>query len=284
LVVIIIFGLIGLVGQTLSRNIQSLLGSYKQYEKNLSVIAYQLNQIAGRDVVSYLENFFGDLNFGKIFGELLNSLSSLLGSSFLIIIYVVFIFTEESFFQPKLRAICRTEEQYTKMRDLIDRIGNSMTHYIGLKSLMSVITGVLSYLILLFIGINSPAFWAFLIFILNFIPNIGSLIATVFPAIFSLLQFGSIWPFVLILVLVGTVQVLVGNFLEPRVMGQALNISPLVTILALSFWGVLWGITGMLLSVPITVMLVIIFTQFNPTKPFAILLSKTGEITGNDKV
>jgi AI-2 transport protein TqsA len=214
----------------------------------------------------------------KSLATLINSVSGILGSGFLIIIYVVFIFAEESFFQPKLRAICRNDAQYNSLKKLLTRIGTTMTHYVGLKTLISLITGFASYFVLIFIGVKSPAFWAFLIFALNFIPNIGSMVATVFPAIFALLQFGTLWPAFLVMVLVGTVQVLVGNFLEPRLMGNQLNISPLVTILALSFWGVLWGITGMLLSVPITVMMVIVFSQFNATRPLAIILSKNGDI------
>jgi AI-2 transport protein TqsA len=278
LVVGVLFGLIGLAGQILSRNIQSLIGSYKLYEQNLGTIGKQLNALAGRDAMAYITSFFGDLNFGKILGDVVNSVSGILGSGFLIIIYVVFIFAEETFFQPKLRALCRDDEQYNAIRKLLSRIGSTMTHYVGLKTLISLITGLASYFILLFIGIQSPAFWAFLIFALNFIPNIGSLIATAFPAIFALFQFGTLWPAFLILVLVGVVQVLVGNFLEPKLMGNQLNISPLITILALSFWGVLWGITGMLLSVPITVMMIIIFSQFYTTRPLAILLSKSGDI------
>ena len=121
-------------------------------------------------------------------------------------------------------------------------------------------------------------FWAFLIFLLNFIPTIGSLIATIFPAAYSLLQFGEFSPALLVLVIVGTIQLVVGNIVEPRVMGSSMNISPLVTILALTFWGMIWGITGMILSIPIMVVLVIIFSQFESTRPIAILLSEKGEI------
>ena len=132
--------------------------------------------------------------------------------------------------------------------------------------------------ILLFIGVDAPVFWAFLIFVLNFIPTIGSLIATLFPAIFALLQFGEFTPGILVLAIVGTIQLIVGNFIEPRVMGNSLNISPLVVFLTLAIWGVIWGITGMLLSVPITVILIIVMSEFPSTQPLAILLSQKGSI------
>lgn len=121
-------------------------------------------------------------------------------------------------------------------------------------------------------------FWAFLIFLLNFIPNIGSLIATLFPALIAGLQFGDLEQPLLVLVSVGAIQLLVGNFLEPRLMGDSLNISSLVVILGLAFGGDLWGIVGMFLSVPIMVMIVIILSQFQSTRGVAILLSDKGDV------
>jgi predicted PurR-regulated permease PerM len=278
LVILGLFSLIGLAGQILTKNIQGLLVSYKVYESNLNAIGKELSVIFGKDVMPYINSFFGNLNFGKILSEIVNAITGILSSSFLVIIYVVFIFAEQAFFQDKLKSICKDAGQYEQLKKLLGSISNTMTHYVGLKTLISLLTAVASYFILMFLGIKSPAFWAFLIFALNFIPNIGSLIATVFPALFAVLQFGTLLPAILVLLLVGLVQVLVGNFLEPKFMGNQLNISPLVTILALSFWGVLWGITGMLLSVPITVMMVIIFSQFNATRPLAIILSRDGDI------
>ena len=144
-------------------------------------------------------------------------------------------------------------------------------------------TGLLSYFVLLIIGVDAPAFWAFLIFVLNFIPTIGSLIATIFPTIFALLQFGDFTQGILVLAIVGSIQMVIGNLVEPKLMGDSLNISPLVVLLTLAIWGVMWGITGMLLSVPITVIMIIIMSEFQTTRPLAILLSQTGKInTEND--
>ena len=196
----------------------------------------------------------------------------------MIMIYLLFVFLEANSFQDKIRAVCKTDEQYESVKKMLDKMEASITNYIGLKTLVSILTGLLSYFVLLIIGIDSPVFWAFLIFLLNYIPTIGSLVGTLFPAFFSLLQFGEFQPFFLVLIFVGIIQVLIGNVLEPRLMGNSLNISALVTILALSFWGAIWGITGMFLSVPITVMLVIVFAQFPGTRPLAIMLSEKGKV------
>jgi predicted PurR-regulated permease PerM len=112
----------------------------------------------------------------------------------------------------------------------------------------------------------------------NFIPSIGPVLATVFPSLFCLIQFGEFVPFLMVFFGVGTVGVLISSLVEPRLMGNTLNISPLVTILALAIWGSIWGILGALLSVPITVAMIIILAQFPQTKNLAILLSEKGKI------
>ena len=178
----------------------------------------------------------------------------------------------------KLKKVLDEEEQYNQLDNILKEIEVSISKYNGLKSLVSLLTGFLSFVVLYFVGVDSPMFWAFLIFLFNYIPTVGSLIATVFPAIFSLVQFAEFAPFVLILVLVGAIQTIVGNIIEPKLLGNSLNLSSLVTILSLSFWGALWGVMGMLLSVPIMVVLVIVLSKFPKTKPIAILLSEKGDV------
>jgi len=177
-----------------------------------------------------------------------------------------------------LKAIHRGKpEMYDRIVKLLFHIHRRISDYLILKTIVSAITGVLSYFILIFIGVDFPMFWAFLIFILNFIPNIGSLIATLFPAFIALVQFGSLGQFLLVLLGVGAVQV-VGNFVEPKIMGTSLNLSPLVVILSLTFWGYICGIVGMMLAVPIMVIVVIVLAQFPSTRTAAIWLSEKGDI------
>ncbi|MBL4577521.1 MAG: AI-2E family transporter [Flavobacteriales bacterium] len=275
---VFMFAVLWFVTQLLVYNIQSLSHSTAGYSANLDTMANKLNETFDINLRSMVGDYAGDLDFASILSTVVNSLTELLGNAFLIALYVLFLLIEESIFSAKLASIFPDEERFEKVNGIVSKIEESVTDYIGLKTLVSLITGTLSYVVLLILGIDSPVFWAFLIFLLNFIPTIGSLIATIFPAVYMLLQFGELMPFVWVLVLVGAVQVIVGNILEPRIMGNALNISSLVAILSLSFWGWLWGITGMILSIPITVMIVIVFAQFPSTKPIAILLSGKGKV------
>jgi len=275
---VVIFTILGFVATVLTSSINSLAKSYQQYEDNVKIMTHDINRVLDIDVSTLLSDFMADFDFGGILESIFSSLSGLVGNAFMILVYMLFVFLEATSFSTKIRAVCDSDEQYERVTEMLGRIEASITHYIGLKTLVSVITGVLSYVVLLIIGVDSPVFWAFLIFLLNFIPTVGSLVGTLFPAFFSLLQFGSFQPFFLVLIFVGAIQVLVGNVLEPKLMGNSLNISALVTLLALSFWGAIWGITGMFLSVPITVIMVIVFAQFPSTRPIAIMLSEKGKV------
>lgn len=276
----IVLSLIVLVFEILSINIQNLTLSYEKYQHNVELIVEKINQIFNTniDLSSFITKNLENFDFGRLLGSVLNSISDIMGNTFMILLYSLFVLLEESNFKPKIKALASSPEKFDQYQGIMEKIEASISNYFGLKSLVSLITGVLSYVALLIIGVDSPAFWAFLIFTLNFIPTIGSLIGTAFPAIFSLLQFGEFTPFILVLVFVGLIQLVVGNILEPKLMGSSMNISPLVTIIALSLWGFIWGIIGMILSVPITVVIIIICSQFEKTKPVAILLSEKGKL------
>lgn len=164
-----------------------------------------------------------------------------------------------------------------------------MRAYVIIKSQMSLLTGLVSYFILLAFGVDFPVLWAFLIFLLNYIPYVGSVIASLLPSAFAVLQLQSFITPLWILLCLSAVQIVVGNIVEPRVMGRSLNLSPLGTLLALAFWGLIWGILGMIISVPVTSILVIIASHIPSMRFLAIWLSETGNLDvigemGHDRV
>lgn len=275
---LIIFSALFVIGDILANNIINLSKSLSQYQNNVNVFADILNNRFNINIGSSIKEFIGDINFVDYLKKVLNSISELFSTAFMILLYVLFLLIEEAFFSDKLKAIFDSPEKFEHMHKILSQVNHSLNNYIQLKTLVSIITGAASFAVLKIIGIDSAFFWAFLIFVLNFIPTIGSLIATLFPTIMALLQTGDVTTPGLVLVSIGAIQVLVGNIIEPRIMGSSLNISSLVVLIALTFWGTIWGIAGMVLSVPITVMLIIIFAQFDTTKNIAILLSENGKI------
>ncbi len=272
------FLIMGLTARLLSNSILNLSKNLPVYEENINLITAELNNLLNIDIVNWGKDFFKDFDFSGILQTVFNGISTLFADAFLVLLYVVFLMIEEVAFPAKLKAIFSTPEKFESAHKMLNELNKSLNQYLVLKTIISLITGVLSYVALLIIGIDSPFFWAFLIFLLNYIPTIGSLIATIFPALMALLQTGSFTPFFLVLASVGVIQVLVGNVLEPKMMGDSLNISSLVVLLALAFWGSLWGVTGMILSVPVTVMMIIIFAKFDATRNIAIMLSGNGRV------
>ena len=258
-------------------NIRGITEVLPQYEQNLSLMRADMEQLTGFDLGVQFDKALRGMDLGKILTLVLNSLTVLIGNGSLVLIYVAFIMLEERHAREKLLAMYNGEG-IERTREMLQRVDDSLSHYVTLKTAISLLTGVLSYVALLIIGVDFAFFWAVLIFLLNYIPTVGSLIATLFPALIAGVQFGSVVPAFWVLGVVGTIQMIVGNVLEPRVMGNSLNVSPLVVLLALTFWGGLWGIVGMFLSVPITVVMVLIMAQVPSTRWVAVLLSEKGRL------
>ena len=273
----------GFVTEIIANSVTTVTTSYTEYEPNVAMIIDKITSYFPKNITRSLKTVIGNFNYGLVLGSVANGISSLLGDTFMIVIYAVFIFLEESSFVKKIHKIFQSEISYNNMKVILTKIELSISTYLRLKTFVSLLTGVLSYIVLIMVGVDSAPFWAFLILLLNYIPTIGSLVGTIFPAFFCLIQFGELTPFLIVLIAVGSIQIIVGNVVEPRVFGKSLNLSPLVTILSLAIWGTMWGITGMVLSVPITVIMIIVFSQFKNTLPVAIMLSENGEVEKAEK-
>jgi len=278
-----IFAIIGGVAKILTLNIQQLSAELPVYQNNITKVTQAINANFNIDIISAVKEFLGEYEYTNLLSILFNSLTDLFGDAFLIIIYTLFLLLEEPFFSKKIKAIYVKQDDLSEVNQVLAQIDKSIGRYISLKTLISLLTGILSYIALIFIGIDAPLFWAFLIFLMNYIPAVGSLIATVFPAMFAMLQFGELMPGVWVLIIVGAIQLVVGNFIDPKLTGSSLNVSPLVVLVGLAFWGAIWGIIGMILSVPITVMMIVIFSEFPSTQTLAILLTKDGSIVRGKK-
>lgn len=275
---IFIFFILGLVIKMLTVNISQLSESLPEYGNNVNEIITLLNNQFGINITETFNGFYENLDFQGLVSKVVSSLTSVFSNTFMILIYMLFLFLEEFVFIKKLKAVYPQQDRFQKVNTLLKKIDKSIGSYLLLKTLVSILTGVFSYVALLFIGVEAALFWAFLIFLLNYIPTIGSLIGTLFPATFAMLQYGELFPFFAVLGAVGLIQVIVGNIIEPKMMGDSLNISALVVIMTLSFWGLIWGVIGMILSVPITVIIIIICAEFPKTRFIAIMLSDKGNV------
>lgn len=223
------------------------------------------------------ENFFlhyvNPETIMKFTADLLTGLSSILSDIVLILLTVTFILLEVSSFPIKLRAILGDPKQkfpqFTKFAD-------DMKRYMVIKTLISLATGILIAFWLYIFGVDYPILWGFLAFLLNYIPNIGSLIAAIPAVILAFIQLG-LGSAVMVIVGYIAVNFIVGNIIEPRLMGRRLRLSTLVVFLSLIFWGGLLGLVGAILSIPLTMTLKFAFESNESTKWIALLLEAEKE-------
>jgi AI-2 transport protein TqsA len=144
--------------------------------------------------------------------------------------------------------------------------------------MINIALGVISWLIMAMMGLEFAVFWAIIIALLNYIPYVGSIVGVAFPIALAVVQFDDLNTVLLLLALLIAAQMLMGNIIEPQVMGNSLNLSPYVILISLTAWSSLWGIAGAIFSVPIAAIMVIVFSEFERTRPLAILLSLNGQI------
>lgn len=204
----------------------------------------------------------------RLASSLLAGFSGVLANSFLIILTVIFILAEASDLPPKLRAAVRRPDVSLV---LLSQFAADLKRYAAIKTMVSLVTGVVVAVWLRVLGVDYPLLWGILAFLLNYIPNIGSIIAAVPPVLLALVQLGSGWA---ILVAVGflVVNTVMGNWVEPRYLGRGLGLSTLVVFLSLIFWGWVFGPVGMLLSVPLTMAFKIGLDVGESTRWLAILM------------
>ncbi|MFP4159738.1 MAG: AI-2E family transporter [Desulfobacterales bacterium] len=198
----------------------------------------------------------------------LTGLSSVLTNAFLILLTVIFILLEAAWFPEKIRTAFREPE---KSLYNFSRFIKSVNHYLALKTVFSAATGVLIWIWLSVLDLDFALLWGLLAFFLNYVPNIGSIIAAVPPILLAIAQLG-LWHAFLCALGFTAVNLVIGNLLEPRFMGTGLGLSTLVVFLSLVFWGWVLGPVGMLLSVPLTMIFKIAMESSPETRWLAVML------------
>ncbi|TVR87669.1 MAG: AI-2E family transporter [Saprospirales bacterium] len=264
--------------QIVVENFQDMARSTPKYEEQLTDLLSLVGDFLGIEGMAEVADIVAELDMPALIRPLVDTVANLFASVILVIIYVIFLLLERNTFKTKLRRLFSDQGNYDNFAGVMSQVNDSIRTYITVKIFTSFLTGLLSYIVMELFGLEFALFWAFLIFLLNFIPSLGSITATSLPLLFSLVQFEAFSTFFLLLVLLVGIQILVGNYIDPMLMGSRLNISPLVIILSLVTWGSIWGFAGMIFSVPIMAVLIISFAQFPQTRPFAVLLSAKGEV------
>lgn len=276
----IIFTSISLLIQLVTENIKSVVDVAPAYQQNLESRIYEIYALFGvsGSEAPNLHEFINKIDLRAYLQDFGKTVRNLVSRTGVIIVYLLFLLAEQRTFKPKIRALFPEQLRQREVFHLIGRISKDVRLYIGIKVLTSAATGLLSYFVMSLIGLDFASFWAVLIFLLNFIPTIGSIIATLFPSALALVQFDTMRPFFLVVAAICLIQFAIGSLIEPRLMGSKLNLSPMIILFSLGLWGAVWGIPGMFLCVPFTVIIMIVCAHFPATRALAILLSGNGQL------
>jgi len=265
----VVFSLVGIL---IGSSLQSFSSNLPLYEAQLQiqwdVVTAKLNGLGIID--GELGSLFNPSALMKYSATVLKGAGSIVTNSFMILLIIAFMLLESTHFTKKLELA----KGHGNTMVQIDEVFNKIKHYMAIKAVVSLVTGAVITILLLFIGLDYAILWGFIVFLLNFIPNIGSILAAV-PAVllafvqlgtFGALEIGAIYLFI---------NILIGSIIEPKLMGAGLGISTLVVFLSLIFWGWLLGPVGMLLSIPLTITIKIMLYSQDQTRWLAVLMSSS---------
>ncbi len=222
------------------------------------------------------QELLAQVNLQRLLTSLMASVGSILVSFVVVFLYATFLLIERRTFDEKLANLSDDPKQVARVRGVIEAINARIGSYLALKTLISLLLGAVSYGVMALCGLDFAALWAVLTVFLNFVPYVGSVLGVVLPVLMAVVQFQEPGSILTLLLALTAVQFAIGNFLDPYVMGNSLNLSPFAILISLAVWAELWGIPGAFLAVPITAILTIVFSEFPATRPLAVLLSKGG--------
>ncbi|MBV8223597.1 MAG: AI-2E family transporter [Verrucomicrobia bacterium] len=278
----IIFGLGFVLVEIIAQNARHVAAAAPKYQARLQQLQAEIFLKFGIEEPPELRQLLRTIDLPTFFGAVAKEVATVLEDVTLIVIYGVFMMLERRFIPVKVEALFPDPERRKNAIRIIRRIDRDIHTYLGVKTAVSLTSALLAYVLMRTIGLDFAEFWALLVFLLHFIPTIGIIVATLLPTLLAAVQFDSLGPVLVVGIGITAIAQLMGNIVEPNVMGETLNLSPLTVIISLIVWGSVWGIVGAFLCVPLTVILVIVLSNFKSTRWVSILLSKTGEIRSYD--
>lgn len=288
-IVLILIIIISCITVLLTTGVRTIVEEYPLYEEKLQNIILKfiailpINYDEGKSVFENLTTLIDIPSMIQQIGVPLSSgIVTFVKSLFVVLLLFLFLLLEAKFIKQKLQTVFAKRNK-TGVLDMSKKIISQVVRYLSIKFFISLATGVLVYIGTFIIGLNFPIVWAFLAFVMNFIPTFGSIISVALTTLFSLMQFYPEWGrIVFVFFFMLCTNFLLGNIVEPKIEGDNLDLSIFVIIICILFWGWLWGFTGMILAVPLTVIIKIICENIEFLHPIAIFLSNNPENAKNN--
>ena len=286
-IITFVFGLFYIMGILIYFGLVSFTQEFPKYEliiKNyIDKTMNELN-IPLSFTKSELELFFKDIDWGQMWDRLsisriirttMGTFADFLTNLLLSLVFLIFILTGKDKMVKAVNKIVseRKYEDYKLNKFMFNRIEKSIVSYFYNKTLISLGTSLVGMFFIYLFGIDFILFSGFMLFFLNFIPNFGSIIASLFPTLFALLEFGIGWQFFSITIVLFLIQFTFGQIIETKILGDSLNISPIVVLISLIFWAWVWGPVGMVFAIPITSVINLVLKEIPSAKVLSTIIS-----------
>jgi predicted PurR-regulated permease PerM len=262
----------------IENNVYQVIEAIPAYQQKVTLIFHTIFANLQIPEPTSLEQTLSKVDVASLISTSATTLLSLVNNAGLIIFYLLLLLFEYGTFKGKINIAILDPNRRQSFINTMQQIDKDIRSYLVLKSILGIITGIIGYIILKIFGVDFALFWGLLLFLLYYIPTIGPLIAMAFPICLSLVQFDTIYPFLGVTIGLISLQILVGNIIEIKLMGRSINLSSLVIMISLVLWGSIWGIIGMFLSVPIMVTINVILSKFEETRWISVMLSEKGEL------
>ena len=279
LVTALILLILYVIGIVLLGQADAIANAWPRYAERMKSMIEGLADWLGQGPTAKLREDLGKIDVMKPAAGVFTSVQSFMVSIGIVFLYVAFLFTERRYISDKLAALLTDRKAARDTENLLAAISRNVRLYIRIKTLMGVLTGVLGYVVLRALSIDFAETWALLIFLLYYIPIVGWLLGVIFPALVAWVQFDTITSCLGVIFGISAIWTVVSNFVEPLLMRKSLDLGAFAIVLSITFWGTIWGVVGMFLSVPIMVVTMIVCAHVPGWRWASILLSKDGRVS-----
>ncbi len=258
-------------------NATSFAAQLVTYAPKLNGLIARIAGMMGMDVPPTITQLVQRLDPASHLGQVARGLQSFASTAAFVLVYLGFILASRKGWERKAVNLFANREERQDAVAAFLRIRNGVEQYLWVQTVTGLMIAVASWLAMVAVGLDNALFWAILIFIASYIPVVGGIVAVALPPIFALVQFDGLWQAAVLFGVLQAIGMFVGNVVQPRMQGRSLNMDPIVLLLALAFWSVLWGLPGAFLSTPLTTVMMVILVQFQGTRWIAVLLSADGD-------
>ncbi len=247
------------------------------YTARLNALLQQVSARVGIEVPPTLDDVIDQINPSNVIGAVAREFRRVGEGAILVLVYLGFLVASRQGFAAKAEALFPNAAERNEANRVFDHIRSGIESYIWVQTIVGFMSAALSLTIMFSLGLSHALFWAFLIFLASYIPVLGAAIGVLIPPIFGLVDFNDPWRPLILLALLEAQHFIVAQVMAPRMQGKNLNLDPLVVLLSLAFWALIWGVPGAFLSTPLTVMAMAVLAEFSPTRWIAVLLSRDGK-------